>query len=386
MAQGKAETVGVRAVGACKSADVGVLEKRILSDRWILGKSKKTGPILGSTPPGLRDGPPQRESLIYKLQRTRMSKSKYSIKQAVIENPEAACELAFNCIEALSSVLSDENKQVIKESVGQSCRFIGTKLGNIFSLSQKSNKLHEKKGYRQEEGKVFSGSENHLKEDYGNQLEAFMPMIEIIYEMSAASELVWEKGKKESCYVSSFTEDDTEYDCQVFLENNSRAVLDIDVYNDDELESSFCIGRNLHPIHPALNKKLSDLFFFAEDAVLRNRCAETNQQETSPDSLSALHANILKFLEQLVNLTEKKSVFWKVKDEGVRKYRALLKKADGSVIVVELITPGVGSIGCRAAKIVDKKLTKLFNVTGETDCACTQIYDIIERLYRFVDK
>jgi len=315
-----------------------------------------------------------------------MSRSKYNLKQAVVENPETACELAYNCVEAISSVLSDETKQVIKEKVGRSCEFIGSKFGEFFSQSQESNKLHGENKYRQIQDKGFSGPENYREEDYGNQLEAFMPMTEVVYEISASLELVWEKGNKESCYISSFTEDDTEYDCQIFLGGNSRAILEVDVYNDDELEYSFSIGRDLYPIHPVLNKKLSDLFFLVEDAVLNNKYAEASQEETSLDSLSASHKKILIFLEQVANFTEKKSVSWQVKDDEIRKYRAMLKKTDGTVVVVELISPGNGSIECRAAKIIDKKLTKIFHIPEIGDYYCAQIYDEIKRLHHLVEK
>lgn len=315
-----------------------------------------------------------------------MSQSKYSLKQAVIENPEAACELAYNCIEAISLVLPDETKQIIKEKVGRSRRLIGAKLSSIFSLSQESNKSHEENIYRQIQDKGFSGPENYREENYGNQLEAFMPMAEVVYEMSASLELVWEKGNKESCYVSSFTEDDTEYDCQIFLGDNSRAILEVDVYNDDELDDSFSIGRDLYPIHPVLNKKLSDLFFIVEDAVLNNKYVEASQEDTSLDSLPASHKKILIFLEQVANLTKKKSISWQLKGDEIRKYRALLKKTDGTVVVVELISPENGLIECRAAKIIDKKLTKMFCIAETGNCYCMQIYDEIKRLHHLVEK
>jgi len=315
-----------------------------------------------------------------------MANSKYSLKKAVAENPEAACELAYNCVEAIASVLPDKTKQVIKEKVGRSCEFIGSKFGEFFSQSQESNKLHGENNYQQTQDKGFSGPESYREEDYGNQLEAFMPMAEVVYEMSASLELVWEKGNKESCYVSSFTEDDTEYDCQIFLGGNSRAILEVDVYNDDELEDSFSIGRDLYPIHPVLNKKLSDLFFLVEDAVLNNKYAETSQKEASLDSLPASHKKILIFLGQIANLTEKKSLSWQLKGDEIKKYRALLKKADGTVVVVELISPENGSIECRAAKIIDKKLTKMFCIAETGNCYCIQIYDEIKRLHNLVEK
>ena len=315
-----------------------------------------------------------------------MPSSKYSLKQAVMENPEAACELAYNCVEAISSALSDKTKQAIKEKVGRSCEFIGSKFGEFFSQSQESSKLHVENKYRQIQVKGFSEPEYYREEDYGNQLEAFMPMTEIVYEMSASLELVWEKGNRESCYVSSFTEDDTEYDCQIFLGDNSQAILEVDVYNDDELGDSFSIGRDVHPIHPVLNKKLSDLFFLVEDVVLNNKYAEASQKETSLDSVSASHKKILIFLEQVANFTENKSVSWQVKDDEIRKYRAMLKKTDGTVVVVELISPGNGSIECRAAKIIDKKLTKIFHILETGDYYCAQIYNAIKRLHHLVEK
>ena len=64
----------------------------------------------------------------------------------------------------------------------------------------------------------------------------------------------------------------------------------------------------------------------------------------------------------------------------------MLKKTDGTVIVVELISPGNGSIECRAAKIIDKKLTKIFHIAETGDCCCVEIYDEIKRLHNLVEK
>ena len=312
-----------------------------------------------------------------------MLKLQKNIFQILIEHPEAAQD----CIEAISSVLPDKTKSAIKDNVGKSCKFIGSQLAKILPASQESEKLSQRGvEHKQIQEKGYASAKLPHKEDYGNQLEAFMPMAEVVYEMSASLELVWEKGNKESCYVSSFTEDDTEYDCQIFLGDNSRAILEVDVYNDDELDDSFSIGRELYPIHPVLNKKLSDLFFLVEDAVLNNKYAEASQEETSLDSLSAPHRRILIFLEQVANLTEKKSLSWQLKGDEIRKYRALLKKTDGTVVVVELISPGNGSIECRAAKIIDKKLTKIFHIAETEDCYCMQIYDEIKRLHHLVEK
>lgn len=233
-----------------------------------------------------------------------MSIPKNALLQIFVENPEVACD----CIEAISSALSDKTKTAIKDKAGRTCKFIGSQLAKILPASQGSEKLSRREvEHKQIQGKGYASSKLPHKEDYGNQLEAFMPMTEIVYEMSSSLELVWEKGNKESCYVSSFAEDDTEYDCQIFLGDNSRAILEVDVYNDDELEYSFSIGRDLYPIHPVLNKKLSDLFFIVEDAVLNNKYAEASQEDTSLDSLPASHKKILIFLEQVTNLTEKKS-------------------------------------------------------------------------------
>jgi len=312
-----------------------------------------------------------------------MLKLQKNILQIIIEHPEAAQD----CIEAISSVLPDKAKAAIKDNVGKSCKFIGSQLAKILPASQESEKL-SRKGveHKQIQEKGYASAKLAHNEDYGNQLEAFMPMAEVVYEMSASLELVWEKGNKESCYISSFTEDDTEYDCQIFLGDNSRAILEVDVYNDDELDDSFSIGRDLYPIHPVLNKKLSDLFFIVEDAVLNNKYAEASQEDTSLDSLPASHKKILIFLEQVANLTEKKSISWQLNGDEIRKYRALLKKTDGTVVVVELISPENGSIECRAAKIIDKKLTKMFCIAETGNCYCMQIYDEIKRLHNLVEK
>ena len=102
--------------------------------------------------------------------------------------------------------------------------------------------------------------------------------------------------------------------------------------------------------------------------------------------MPASHKKILIFLEQVANLTEKKSISWQLKGDEIRKYRALLKKTDGTVVVVELISPENGSIECRAVKIIDKKLTKMFCIAETGNCYCMQIYDEIKRLHHLVEK
>lgn len=301
-----------------------------------------------------------------------MGNFKQGLKQFVVNNPEEALEILHEIIISIPKVIK-AGVAIKNEGV---CNYVERKIENLFSKKEENYVLPV---YTTTERttpaySVFSYS-MMPQIDYGDQIETLLPVVCFVFDFCKGNNVSWSLGTAENRYISSFYEDDTCYSCLVELSSSGPVILDVLAKEENHCDEYLSIGEYVQPIHPDLNRKLSDLFFMAEDNALKN-CNNKNCD-------SALNKNdikIARFLDDLIKITNNKVAKWKPKTTIGNSYAAVINKKSGDKIIIEFIRRENSNIEVRVAQLVDNKFSKLLHVKNQDFDLQVEVKMLLKRL------
>lgn len=309
-----------------------------------------------------------------------MSSSKFSLTKVLVECPE----LVEECFKFISSVVPEDTKVSITSKLANTYTALQPKWKDFFCFSpEEIDSMRSKmKAYQMKAGSNPLAESSGV--DYGDQLEATLPFVDYIYDLTVQNKLFW---NEETCshYHSSLSADEECHEYRLSLKDNGSALLDGIVFKNGSEDDSFSIGQDGFPVHPLLDKKLSDLFLFVEGIVPREGCPEPDQEEDVENQTTIEDRRISSFVLQLIALTEKKSIAWKTKEGSSKRFRVLIKKRNDIQILVELMRGDDGSVEVRAAQVIDRKLRKVFHIAADDYFENSELEDNVKRLYALVE-